>query len=640
VSFQHPQIKSRFSLKGNYFFWGLTAAILCSIYLHWQFQNAFPLSPDEAIHLVWIRLISAGYAPYSQVYISYPPLYPLFLMASWAIAPSLEGLRWLSYLYALISVLAAAVLARRMDGPVAGIAAAFFYALAPQFVLDSSAVMGETPSIAWSLLAVWLALRYRDRSQKLPLILSGLCMSFSLMTKVLSPFMAVLCALIIASAHIRNDQPRIIGWRSILRESLIWGAALLVPFLIAFLIVDRQAFINQVIGQRLSARAVYVQDTNYWGSRLERLGQFALDNIWSIPLALLGLWLSFRNKLNERKTYLLWLALAVMMLLIHEPIRTKHYAILLPLLAIWAGVSVSQAVKGWSRFNAAPWKQKLPAMVIPLLLAGYLCRLPLILQAWESGRAEARPTAEEAAALDFLRKTAAPDDCLITDDMQVAYWSGLLVPPELAEVSTNRLKAGELTTGQMVEITERYQCHVAAALSNRFHKYLPDYMDWLRQNYLGRVQNEEDEFFTAKKHASYTPPQPLPRTFADAVDFLGYSFAGENAKAGARLPLVLYWSVPQKIQDNLAVFVQLRDASGRTSLSADHQPAGGLAPTSQWEPGGVIKDVLWLELPTDLAAQDYSLFIGLYHPDTMERLILGNDQSGENALLLTRFKIN
>ena len=78
----------------------------------------------------------------------------------------------------------------------------------------------------------------------------------------------------------------------------------------------------------------------------------------------------------------------------------------------------------------------------------------------------------------------------------------------------------------------------------------------------------------------------------------------------------------------------MRDATNKTVASADHQPYLGLAPTSSWPAGAVIQEVTWLHLPPDLPAGAYNIYVGLYHPDTLERLPLQHDSSGENALVL------
>ncbi|MFN8458468.1 MAG: hypothetical protein U0401_28080 [Anaerolineae bacterium] len=86
------------------------------------------------------------------------------------------------------------------------------------------------------------------------------------------------------------------------------------------------------------------------------------------------------------------------------------------------------------------------AVVGLILLAGLIIwQIPSTLDSWQAKAAIPQPPEEETQALTFIKTVTAPNDCLISDDMPIAYWSGRLTPPELAEVSTNRLDSGALT---------------------------------------------------------------------------------------------------------------------------------------------------------------------------------------------------
>jgi hypothetical protein len=218
--------------------------------------------------------------------------------------------------------------------------------------------------------------------------------------------------------------------------------------------------------------------------------------------------------------------------------------------------------------------------------------------------------------------------------MQLLYWSGRLTPPELAEVSTNRLKSGALTLAELVAISDAYDCQLVAAVSNRLPQYLPDYMEWVKRKYLGRFHYGEDDLYFAKIDTDPNPATPLWADFAGQVIFHGYTLPSGPAASGDRLPLTLIWQAQAALKADYAIFVQLRDAQNNILASADHQPYLGLLPTSTWPAGAVIQEVTWLELPVDLPAGQYHLYVGLYQPDTLERLALANDSSGENALIL------
>jgi hypothetical protein len=80
--------------------------------------------------------------------------------------------------------------------------------------------------------------------------------------------------------------------------------------------------------------------------------------------------------------------------------------------------------------------------------------------------------------------------------------------------------------------------------------------------------------------------------------------------------------------------VHVRDDQGMTVAQKDGQPFDGLYPTSQWQLGETVAQPSEIDLPLDLAAGSYSLYVGLYRLDTMTRLPVANDLSGENALIL------
>jgi hypothetical protein len=53
-------------------------------------------------------------------------------------------------------------------------------------------------------------------------------------------------------------------------------------------------------------------------------------------------------------------------------------------------------------------------------------------------------------------------------------------------------------------------------------------------------------------------------------------------------------------------------------------PQGNRYPTSMWDPGELVRDSHALSLPLDLEPGQYTLRIGLYEPQTGQRLALKN----------------
>lgn len=632
------------STKAKYFWSGLVMIGLAAVGLRASLLNSFPLSPDEGIHLIWLRLLSAGYQPYREVYITYPPLYPLAIETVWNLWPTEAAQRWFSVAYTLFGVAGIALLARKLAGDAAGLTATALALVSPVLMEPSRAVLGEFPSVAWSVWAVWLAWLYKDSHQhhRLWLVLSGVCLSASLLTKLLSPFLLGLIPLFILTRNVQPAPPNF-DRKNLVTDTLLWGLALLLPVIIFLLMYDPAAMLRQVVEQRLLARTAYMDDQTFWTPRLEYFRQFATEDLPLLLLGLAGLGWSTLRRQKDRWILPVWLALALAMLAIHNPVRYKHFLILIPILSIGAGTALSDWAGYVCQLRTRPRSWRVVIISLTGLLALIMLYSVHILAAVNLWRVKAQAAgipADEQEALAFITAVTAPTDCLITDDAQLAYWSGRMVPPELAEVSSNRLKSGALTLPELIDITDRYDCQLVAAVSNRIPKYLPGYMDWVKSKYLGMFHYGEDDLFFAKADTDSNPASPLWASFDDQIVFYGYTLSGLPAHPGDRLPLTLVWQALQRPPENYTIFVQLRDLQNVVLASADHQPYQGYLPTTHWPAGAVVQEVIWLNLPPDIPPGRYNLYIGLYRPDTGARLPLRNDASGENALLLSAVEIN
>lgn len=94
-------------------------------------------------------------------------------------------------------------------------------------------------------------------------------------------------------------------------------------------------------------------------------------------------------------------------------------------------------------------------------------------------------------------------------------------------------------------------------------------------------------------------------------------------KAGVVCTLALVWRADNETPTSYHVFVHLVDETGAILAQADAVPAGWTRPTTGWLPGEYIVDSHTLMPPADLPPQPLSLRVGLYNPDTGERLTTG-----------------
>ena len=108
--------------------------------------------------------------------------------------------------------------------------------------------------------------------------------------------------------------------------------------------------------------------------------------------------------------------------------------------------------------------------------------------------------------------------------------------------------------------------------------------------------------------------------FGPAIQLYGYE-VGEAAEL--ILPLTLHWLATGKPDESFLVFVHLIDAaSGEIVSQVDRVPVDDLRPTAGWRTDEVLSDQIDLPLPSDLSPGDYQINVGVYNPDSGERLPL------------------
>jgi hypothetical protein len=109
----------------------------------------------------------------------------------------------------------------------------------------------------------------------------------------------------------------------------------------------------------------------------------------------------------------------------------------------------------------------------------------------------------------------------------------------------------------------------------------------------------------------------------DKVALMGYDLNTQRAMPGGVLTLTLYWQAVDVVNLPYKVFVHLDDTTtARTIAQADDLPACGTRPTPRWRVGEIVPDRHVVELPDDLATGEYVLRVGLYEPQTQQRMDL------------------
>ena len=128
--------------------------------------------------------------------------------------------------------------------------------------------------------------------------------------------------------------------------------------------------------------------------------------------------------------------------------------------------------------------------------------------------------------------------------------------------------------------------------------------------------------------------QPVlpPARFAKAAVLLGYELAQDRVAAGQEVHLVLYWRALGPVYEPLSSFAHLLDRQSNVVGQYD----GFDVPPRRWEPGAVIAQVYRFPVGRDAQPGTHWLEVGLYDPQTMERVPIVDAQGaplGDRLLL-------
>jgi hypothetical protein len=133
---------------------------------------------------------------------------------------------------------------------------------------------------------------------------------------------------------------------------------------------------------------------------------------------------------------------------------------------------------------------------------------------------------------------------------------------------------------------------------------------------------------------------PVKAILGETIQLAGYTLEpAPPITPGKPLALTLFWQALAPVPADYTIFLHLRDAAGVTLAQWDGPPLAGVYPTSHWQPGQLVLDPQTLPLPANLPSGRYTLLIGLYRLDTLERLPVSPDSSGENAILLAEVEV-
>jgi hypothetical protein len=135
---------------------------------------------------------------------------------------------------------------------------------------------------------------------------------------------------------------------------------------------------------------------------------------------------------------------------------------------------------------------------------------------------------------------------------------------------------------------------------------------------------------------------PAQANFGDSITFGGANLGRDSISANQPIDIELAWQARQPVPLSYTTFVHVVDDAGQIWGQVDRLPGDGRWPTYEWDRGEWIIDKFELILNPDTPVGDYTLLVGVYNSQTIERLPVraGGDGKNETIIEITSIKVS
>ncbi len=398
---------------------------------------------DEGVYLASLDALRHGQELGTDVYASQPPgFYVLLQGLSLLPGDGVEGIRVAFVLLALLGLVAAYAIGRKLAGVWGAFGAAGLVAIAAPWPVQAARVQADTASVALALCAVAVAFYAGRCSWRWAA--AGLLAGAAVSVKLLAlPVVAPLAVLLVARRSWRAAGAALAG------ALAVW-AALLVAYAGAL-----GELWESVVADHRDARDLGPSVAD----NIERVLLHPLD--WRTPAGVLVPAGLVAAVLLLRRVELLalgaWIVASALFLMAQQPLLDHHFVLLAATLSVPAGAGLGAAV---TRIPE-PARYAVAGLAVIAIAAGFTQEERRL---W---RQDGDPPGVTWAS-DQLRNRTGPDDLVGTDLPIVAYLADRRLPGQLVDTSFVRLGTGSLTDAKILEELEGVRAVVVGReLANR-----------------------------------------------------------------------------------------------------------------------------------------------------------------------------
>ena len=500
-------------------FWAVIVALLVIAIATRLYQLGLPFdrdSYDEGVYWQSLRAMAAGHALYSDIFYSQPPF---FLLSTYPIytlfGASLWSARLGIALISLFGLVGAFLLGKAISGRVGAIAALLLAVVDPLFLAQSQTIQAEASSVAFSFLAIGLALywfKYPTGKRGLLLAtLTGVTVALSIMCKLLGVSLLVPVVLLMlarlwwGAGDVMGEEKAEKGTRAaqapprpsmpaqISRPYLSLTVGIL-AFIATMLLLtlpffgSLQAFWSDVVTFHTAAGSVLGGNPQMGQSgNIAKLGT-ALATLLALT-ALYGTVAALLRRDWRVLPLLGWFLATAFLLWRQVPLFPHHFVSLTPPLVALAvmGVAGLEIYSSTStRASTLNLRTVLTWLAVLLILVTALAdtRTDLLYYKNASARGVDGLAQLEARVAADLDRAIRPDQQVVTDAQFIADLASRNTPPGLVDTSMVRITTGSVTLSRLESLADQPQVHAVLFFTGRFG--LPEvatFHSWVAQRF-------------------------------------------------------------------------------------------------------------------------------------------------------------
>ena len=459
----------------------LPLAFFAVMVLFYSFRFVFEFDRDEGVNAIKALLVLRGFRLYGEIWNDQPPVFTL-LLAQWfrIFGLRVAAGRVLVLLFSTGLVGASAYYLRRWWGLAASLAGVAFLALLPLYLELSVSIMIGLPAISLAFLAFVSHAKWHENRRAVWLLLSSGLLALSVLTKaftvILVPLFAIGIVLAIRERRAEAGDP-LRAWAPLIAWILAWvGVCGLV-----LMLVVRPENLPQLVQVHLAAeRAPAFQLSD----RLPGINVLLLRSLPVLLLAIAGAVLAYRRRKWTALYLAAWAAAAYLLLYFNRPTWPHQQLLLTVPAAVLAAAALGSAVEDLIeridlRSIASAFR---PLSLAAVGLAAWFLAAQLLvaLRQLEPDLPnlwfDPSSNLEERQIVALLWNHAPGTEWLFTDRPMFAFLADLPVPPHLAVFSSKRLRSGELSPEEILDVLEAYEPELILKGGRFDMPYVDEYM--------------------------------------------------------------------------------------------------------------------------------------------------------------------